>query len=107
MSFSADQNSMLSSLDALRQEVARLASRVAAVEATLGTQLAAKAAASQPPTPVPRISEETIAAVTAAVAAYLGVRPHIRQISLVGGTTWAQQGRVTIQASHYLPIRHE
>ena len=38
--------------------------------------------------------------ISAAIAAYLGVMPHIRQISLVGGAFWAQQGRVTIQASH-------
>jgi methylmalonyl-CoA carboxyltransferase large subunit len=44
--------------------------------------------------------------ISAAVAAYLGKKPHIRQIRLVGTTAWAQQGRVTIQASHALSARH-
>jgi methylmalonyl-CoA carboxyltransferase large subunit len=48
------------------------------------------------------ISEEEVLAISAAVAAYLGVRAHIRQIRLVGGGAWAQQGRVSIQASHRL-----
>jgi methylmalonyl-CoA carboxyltransferase large subunit len=39
----------------------------------------------------------------AAIAAYLGKKPHIRQIRLLGTTGWAQQGRLTIQASHALP----
>jgi methylmalonyl-CoA carboxyltransferase large subunit len=48
------------------------------------------------------ISEEEVLAISAAVAAYLGVRAHIRQIRLVSGNAWAQQGRVSIQASHML-----
>ena len=37
-----------------------------------------------------------------AIGAYLGVRAHIRQIRLVSTNAWAQQGRVSIQASHRL-----
>ncbi|MEI9971586.1 MAG: hypothetical protein WDO73_05725 [Ignavibacteriota bacterium] len=48
------------------------------------------------------ITEEDVLAVSAAVAAYLGVRAHIRQIRLVSSGAWAQQGRVSIQASHML-----
>jgi methylmalonyl-CoA carboxyltransferase large subunit len=48
------------------------------------------------------ISDEELLAISAAVAAYLGVRAHIRQIRLVSGNAWAQQGRVSIQASHML-----
>jgi methylmalonyl-CoA carboxyltransferase 12S subunit len=48
------------------------------------------------------ITEEEILAISAAVAAYLGVRAHIKQIRLVSGNAWAQQGRVSIQASHML-----
>jgi methylmalonyl-CoA carboxyltransferase 12S subunit len=43
-----------------------------------------------------------VLAISAAVAAYLGVRAHIRQIRLVSTGAWAQQGRVSIQASHRL-----
>jgi hypothetical protein len=48
------------------------------------------------------ISEDEVLAISAAVAASLGVRAHIRQIRLVSGGAWAQQGRVSIQASHQL-----
>jgi len=57
----------------------------------------------QPGTPVPQeISEEELTAISAAVAAYLGVRAHIRQIRLVSSRAWAQEGRVSVQASHQL-----
>jgi methylmalonyl-CoA carboxyltransferase large subunit len=46
-----------------------------------------------------------LAIISAALAAYLGVKPYIRQVRLLGGATWAQVGRVTIQASHILQIR--
>jgi methylmalonyl-CoA carboxyltransferase large subunit len=48
------------------------------------------------------ITEEEVLAISAAVAAFLGVRAHIKQIRLVSGRAWAQQGRVSIQASHIL-----
>jgi methylmalonyl-CoA carboxyltransferase large subunit len=48
------------------------------------------------------ISEEEVLAITAALAAWLGVQAHIRQIRLIRTGAWAQQGRVTIQASHRL-----
>ena len=48
------------------------------------------------------ITEAEVLAVAAALAAYLGVRVHIRQIRLVSSHAWAQEGRVSIQASHRL-----
>ena len=48
------------------------------------------------------ITEEELIVISAAIGAYLGVRAHIRQIRLVSTTAWAQQGRVSIQASHTL-----
>jgi methylmalonyl-CoA carboxyltransferase large subunit len=103
-----DKRSMLEGLDALRREVARLGDRVAAVEAAVDIRPTAETAVkSQSPSVVDSASEDIISVISAAVAAYLGVRPHIRQISLVGGTSWAQQGRVTIQASHTFSIRHD
>jgi methylmalonyl-CoA carboxyltransferase large subunit len=48
------------------------------------------------------ISEVEMLAVSAAIAAWLGVRAHIRQIRLIRTGAWAQQGRATIQASHSL-----
>jgi methylmalonyl-CoA carboxyltransferase 12S subunit len=47
-------------------------------------------------------SEEIVLIISAAVAAFLGKKAPIRQIRLLGSTAWAQQGRVTIQASHTL-----
>ena len=81
-------------LESLRQEVGRLGERVAALEGR-GTA----------PAPAPRadgLSEELVLVISAAIAAYLGKRPHIRQIRLLGSAGWAQQGRLTIQASHAL-----
>jgi methylmalonyl-CoA carboxyltransferase large subunit len=68
------------------------------VELTRRLEALQKAAA---PTPE-GITEEEVLAISAAVAAYLGVRAHIRQIRLVSTGAWAQQGRVSIQASHIL-----
>ncbi len=46
------------------------------------------------------ISDDTVAVITAAVAAFLGVRARVRYIRLNGSDAWAQQGRVSIMASH-------
>jgi methylmalonyl-CoA carboxyltransferase large subunit len=48
------------------------------------------------------ISEEKLLAISAAVAAFLGERVRIRQIRLIRSNAWAQQGRVSVQASHWL-----
>jgi methylmalonyl-CoA carboxyltransferase large subunit len=56
------------------------------------------------PEPVKKeeITEEELIAISAALGAYLGVRVRIKQIRLLSSHAWAQQGRVSIQASHYL-----
>jgi methylmalonyl-CoA carboxyltransferase large subunit len=95
-------------LEALRREVARLGERVAALEGArsagvppaLGAQ-AAETAALRPPA-ADGLSEELVLVIGAAIAAYLGKRPHIRQIRLLRSDAWAQRGRATIQASHVL-----
>jgi methylmalonyl-CoA carboxyltransferase large subunit len=100
-------------LEALRQEVARLNQRVARLEAAGKGQ---DAVLSTPPASQPRVpekkpepailSEELILVISAAIAAFLGKKPHIRQIRLLGSVAWAQEGRVTIQASHALSVHH-
>jgi methylmalonyl-CoA carboxyltransferase large subunit len=83
-------------LEALRQEVARLRERVAALEKAngqVGGPVAPEAEG---------LSEELVLVISAAVAAFLGKKAHIRQIRLLGSAAWAQQGRATIQASHAL-----
>src|SRR5262245_29138325 len=101
----ADRDEVAEALGALRQEVARLGERVAALEAAAGMKQAPAAPAPPPRPDAEGISEELILVISAAVAAFLGKKPHVRQIRLVGTTAWAQQGRVTIQASHAL-ARH-
>ncbi|MFC7479052.1 OadG family protein [Luedemannella flava] len=89
--------------------MARLADRVAALESAAAatspgtTQTAAQVAA---PEPVAELSEELILVISAALAAYLGKKPYIRQIRLVSTPTWTHQGRITIQGSHLLATHH-
>jgi methylmalonyl-CoA carboxyltransferase large subunit len=95
----------------LQAELARLAARVAALEAASAPQVAVPAAppaaaaapvaAAPAPSPAPEpLSDELVLVIGAAVAAFLGKRPHLRQIQLVDGASWAHAGRVSIQASH-------
>jgi methylmalonyl-CoA carboxyltransferase 12S subunit len=113
-----DWASVVAALGALRQEVARLGERVAALEAGAGKETAPasvpvaarEATAGETPAAAPmpaeRPSEELVLVIGAAIAAFLGKKPHIRQIRLLGSGAWAQQGRVTIQASHTLSVSH-
>ena len=99
-------------LRALREELGRLAARVATLEAAQAAPAgaAALAAVAGPPPPVagppPPVevepSEEVLAVIAAAVAAYLGHKPRLKHVWLDSASTWAQQGRVSIQASHAL-----
>lgn len=100
-----EASSLVATLDALRREVAALGDRIVAIE----RQLPAPGAATRSSAGVhdAEIAPQIVAVISAALAAYLGVKPHIRQISLVGGASWAQQGRVTIQASHTLTIQRD
>jgi methylmalonyl-CoA carboxyltransferase large subunit len=82
-------------LEALRREVAQLRERVAALEGPRATPVPA-------PPVADGLSEDLVLVFSAAIAAYLGKRPHIRQIRLLRSDAWAQQGRATVQASHVL-----
>jgi methylmalonyl-CoA carboxyltransferase large subunit len=88
----------------LEAQIAELTRRLAELEARNAPPAAAPATVRQAaPAPVVEgITEEEVLAISAAVAAFLGVRAHIRQIRLVSTNAWAQQGRVSIQASHRL-----
>lgn len=105
-------------LEEMRSEMDALSARLAKLEAAIGAASApapAPAAEAVKPEagpeaalPVPEpaeeepISEEVLLAIAAAVAAYLGERAHIRQVRLIRTGAWAQEGRVSIQASHRL-----
>lgn len=84
----------------LRDEVRGLAARVAQLEQQRAAPAAARPAAEPPPRQ--EVSEEDLLAIAAAVAAFLGVRAHIRQVRLIHSAAWGQVGRVTVQASHRL-----
>jgi methylmalonyl-CoA carboxyltransferase large subunit len=103
---SVNSSDVAVALTALRQEVARLSERVTALERAGGTGSPAVAPTpARPAAPAPPaegISEEIVLVIAAAVAAFLGKKAPIRQIRLLGSAAWAQQGRVTIQASHSL-----
>jgi len=81
----------VNALDAVREELNALKLHVSALE-----QSAAKAAAAPAP-----VTEEDMIAISAAVAAFLGVRARIRQVRLVQSSAWAQVGRSGIHASHH------
>jgi methylmalonyl-CoA carboxyltransferase large subunit len=57
-------------------------------------------AAPVPAASAEQISEEVLLVISAAVAAFLGERAHIRQVRLLHSDAWAQQGRVSVMASH-------
>ena len=84
---------ILTAVNGLREEVGQLRQRIAALETSQQRQAAV-------------VDEELILTISAAVAAYLGVKPKIRQIRLVSSPQWTQQGRATIQASRKLPSRN-
>lgn len=86
-------------IEALQATNRKLEARVAELEHPAPPP----APAPQPSLPIQeQISEETMLVIAAAVAAYLGERAHIRVVRLVPSHAWAQQGRVSIQASHQL-----
>jgi methylmalonyl-CoA carboxyltransferase large subunit len=101
-----DSRALLEAIAELRDQIASLSQRLTTLEHP--AQVAPTAAAAPPPQPTPEepLTEETVLAIAAAIAAYLGKRARIRQIRLVGSTPWAQQGRVSIQASHHLDLFH-
>lgn len=83
------ENDTLALIAQLREELTTLKNRVSALE-----RQAAKAATATP-------SEEEMLAISAAVAAFLGVRARIRQVRLVHSSAWAQVGRMGTHASHH------
>jgi methylmalonyl-CoA carboxyltransferase large subunit len=89
---------------ALSERLARLEGREPEPQAAAGPAPPPPVAAEAPaPEPEPEtIPEEILLVISAAVAAFLGERAHVKQVRLIRSPAWAQQGRVTIQASHQL-----
>lgn len=96
------QDTFAAATEELRNEVRALRERVRRLEREDGA-----AAMPQPAAPLqearkPEITEEEVVAISAALAAYFGVKVHIRQIRLIGSHAWEREGRISIQASHRL-----
>jgi methylmalonyl-CoA carboxyltransferase 12S subunit len=91
-------------LESLSSEIAQLKQMLEAITLRLSSMEGAATQAAPPP-PEAGISEETLLAIAAAVAAYLGHKPKIKQIRLVRTANWAQEGRVSIQASHRISVQ--
>ena len=90
----------------LRSELQRLSTRLAQLESVQPAMAAAKQTVVPQPVAAPvvpeAISEELMLVLSAAVAAFLGERAHIRQVRIIRSPGWSNVGRVSIQASHIL-----
>ncbi len=93
----------------IKAQLQALTERVEKIEGVKPAVAAAPAQPAAPPPPVQEqrpveeaIPEEDLMAISAALAAYFGVRVRARQIRLISSPAWAQQGRVSVQASHML-----
>src|SRR5262245_36466488 len=106
MKESVDGTQVADALGALRQELARLGERVTALEAAVAVRLDTAAAPAESAPMAQGLTEELLVVISAAIAAFFGKKPHIRQVRFLGSAAWAQQGRVTIQASHALSVQH-
>jgi methylmalonyl-CoA carboxyltransferase large subunit len=106
---------LAAAVEELRAQVAALSERLTAIETPAAvvpppapvspavSEPAQAATAAPPPPEIEEgISPEVLLAISAAVAAYLGERAHVRAIRLVSTSRWSQEGRVSIQASHRL-----
>ncbi len=85
-----DLNNPLVLLAQLREEIDALKRRLNVLEGS-AIRIAPPAAP----------SEEDLLAISAAVAAFLGVRARIRQVRLLQSSAWAQVGRIGTHASHH------
>ena len=84
-----DQQALTQAIESLRGEVARLSQRVAAIEGVAATAPTTSPSNANHAFGAPITDEALICVISAALAAYLGVQPRIRQIRLVGGASWA------------------
>jgi methylmalonyl-CoA carboxyltransferase large subunit len=96
---SAELAELRTELQSLSARLARLESVRPAIEAAKQPALPQTSAA---PVVADAISEELMLVLSAAVAAFLGERAHIRQVRIVRSPGWSNVGRVSIQASHIL-----
>ncbi len=96
-------------LEQMRSDLAKLSARLERLENGGAPAVEAQpvnghapAPAAEPPVVEEGIPEETLLAISAAIAAYLGEHVHIKQIRLISTSAWAQVGRASVQASHHV-----
>jgi methylmalonyl-CoA carboxyltransferase 12S subunit len=89
-------------LQNVRRQLAELTARVARLEGVGQTAVSQPPAQPEAQPETPELTEEEILAMSAGIAAYLGVKVRIKQIRLIRSSAWSQVGRVSIQASHRL-----
>jgi methylmalonyl-CoA carboxyltransferase 12S subunit len=98
------ENELVAVIEALRGELRGLVERVAALEQHQAGPPALTAPTARAPVAAeparPEIPEDDLLVIAAAVAAFLGVRAHVRQVRLIQSAAWAQVGRATVHASH-------
>jgi hypothetical protein len=80
-------------LQAMRRE---LTDRISALETRMGVAEQQSEAEEEAVTP------DTIALIAAAVTTFLGKKVRVRSARRISGSSWAQQGRAIVQASHNL-----
>jgi methylmalonyl-CoA carboxyltransferase large subunit len=101
-----NSHEVVEAVESLRHEVALLSQRMSEIETRVHGGPARVSPAEKSPPRAEPFSEELLIAIGAAVAAYLGVKPHIRQIRLLNSLPWSHEGRVTIQAARDFAVHH-
>ena len=105
-----DTTELRGALDDIRRTLGELTRRIERLETASATALptaghAPTSIVMPPPAALPaaaEVSDEIMLVIAAAVAAFCGERAHLRQVRLISSHAWAQQGRVSVQASHRL-----
>jgi methylmalonyl-CoA carboxyltransferase large subunit len=96
----ADLERRIARLEATRDGVAGLAAPAPSVATPPAPPLAVGAPSAAEPPRGAEVPEAVLLVISAAVAAFFGERAHVRQVRLVSSEAWAQQGRVSVMASH-------
>ena len=91
MKHKPSDNKLLPLIAQMREEIGALSRRVSVLEQQLGDK---------PVAADDTLSEETLLAISAAVAAFLGVQARVRNVRLVHSSAWAQVGHIGAHASH-------
>jgi methylmalonyl-CoA carboxyltransferase large subunit len=102
--FQADMAARLKTVESAVKELESKKKEPTPVLAPKAESATPAAAAAAKPAAVEGISEEIMLVIAAAVAAFVGKSARVRSARYVheGQSSWAQQGRVFVQASHNL-----